>query len=69
MAAHSRLLSWRVPRAEEPGGPQSAVSQSRTPLKRLTAMTPLQFLLLLSPVTFLTPWIVSRILVIYGGLG
>ena len=23
MATHSRILAWRIPRTEEPGGPQS----------------------------------------------
>ena len=27
MATHSSLLAWRVPRTEEPGGPQSMGSQ------------------------------------------
>ena len=27
MAAHSSLLAWRIPRTEEPGGPQSMGSQ------------------------------------------
>ena len=32
MATHCRVLVWRIPRTEEPGGPQSAESQSRTPV-------------------------------------
>ena len=27
MAAHSSILAWRIPRTEEPGGPQSVGSQ------------------------------------------
>ena len=27
MAAHSRVLAWRIPWTEEPGGPQSMRSQ------------------------------------------
>ena len=27
MATHSSILAWRIPRAEEPGGPQSMGSQ------------------------------------------
>ena len=27
MAAHSSILAWRIPWIEEPGGPQSRVSQ------------------------------------------
>ena len=30
MAAHSRILAWRTPWTEEPGGLQSTGSQSRT---------------------------------------
>ena len=33
MAAHSRILAWRIPWTEEPGGLQSMGSQSRTRLK------------------------------------
>ena len=32
MATHSSTLAWRVPWTEEPGGPQSRGSQSRTRL-------------------------------------
>ena len=32
MAAHSSILAWRIPRTEEPGGPQSMGSQSQTRL-------------------------------------
>ena len=32
MATHSRILAWRIPRTEEPGGQQSMGSQSRTQL-------------------------------------
>ena len=28
MATHSIILAWRIPRTEEPGGPQSMGSQS-----------------------------------------
>ena len=27
MAAHSRILAWKIPWTEEPGGPQSMGSQ------------------------------------------
>ena len=30
MATHSRILAWRIPWTEEPGGPQSMGSQSQT---------------------------------------
>ena len=30
MATHSRILAWRIPWTEEPGGLQSTGSQSRT---------------------------------------
>ena len=30
MATHSSVLAWRIPRTEEPGGPQSVGSQSDT---------------------------------------
>ena len=30
MATHSSILAWRIPWTEEPGGPQSIGSQSRT---------------------------------------
>ena len=30
MATHSRIVAWRIPWAEEPGGLQSTGSQSRT---------------------------------------
>ena len=30
MAIHSSILAWRIPRTEDPGGPQSMGSQSRT---------------------------------------
>ena len=33
MATHSRILAWRIPWAEEPGGLQSVELQSRTELK------------------------------------
>ena len=33
MAAHSSILAWRITRAEEPGGLQSAGQQSQTQLK------------------------------------
>ena len=35
MATHSRILAWRIPWSEEPGGLQSMGSQSQTGLKRL----------------------------------
>ena len=30
MATHSRILAWRIPWTEEPGGPQSMGSQGQT---------------------------------------
>ena len=39
MAAHSSILAWRIPRAEEPGGLQSTGSQSWTRLKQLSTHT------------------------------
>ena len=30
MAAHSRVIAWKIPRTEEPGGLRATVSQSRT---------------------------------------
>ena len=33
MAAHSSILAWRIPWAEEPGGLQSMGSQSQTKLR------------------------------------
>ena len=40
-AVHSRILAWRIPGTEEPGGLQSMGSQkSQTQLKRLSAHTP-----------------------------
>ena len=33
MATHSNILAWRIPWTEEPGGPWSMGSQSRTGLK------------------------------------
>jgi len=30
MATHSRILAWKIPRTEEPGGLQSGVTKSRT---------------------------------------
>ena len=35
MATHSSVLAWRIPRTEEPGGPQSIGLQSRTQLKQI----------------------------------
>ena len=37
MAAHSRVLAWRVPGTGEPGGLPSVVAQSQTRLKRLSS--------------------------------
>ena len=37
MATHSRVLAWRIPGTEEPGGLLSMGSQSRTRLKRLSS--------------------------------
>ena len=34
MATHSRILTWRIPWTEEPGGLQSKGSQSQTQLKQ-----------------------------------
>ena len=36
MATHSNILAWRIPWTEEPGGPQSTGSQSRTQLSDFT---------------------------------
>ena len=36
MATHSRILAWRIPWTEEPGGQQSIGSQSQTRLKQLS---------------------------------
>ena len=36
MATYSSILAWRIPWAEESGGPQSMGSQSRTQWKRLS---------------------------------
>ena len=36
---HSRILAWRIPRTEEPGGLQSRGSQSQTRLKGLSTQT------------------------------
>ena len=36
MATHSSILAWRIPWTEEPGGPQSLVSQSQTRLEWLS---------------------------------
>ena len=36
MATHARILAWRIPWTEEPGGGQSTTSQSWTQLKRLS---------------------------------
>ena len=32
MATHFRILAWRIPWTEEPGGPQSMVTKSQTAL-------------------------------------
>ena len=39
MATHSRILAWRIPWTEEPGGLQSVGLQSQTRLKRLSSCT------------------------------
>ena len=39
MLSHSSFLAGRIPRTEEPGGPQSTGSQSQTRLKRLRTNT------------------------------
>ena len=39
MATHSRILAWRIPRMEEPGGLQSLGSQSWTRLRDEIAAT------------------------------
>ena len=36
MATHSSILSWRIPRTEEPGGLQSMGSQRRTRVKGIS---------------------------------
>ena len=38
MATHSSILAWRIPWTEEPGGPQSMGSQSRTRLSDFTSL-------------------------------
>ena len=40
MATHSRILAWRTPWTEEPGGLQSIGSQGQTRLKQLSTHTP-----------------------------
>ena len=37
MTTHSRILAWKIPWTEEPGGLQSMGSQSRTRLCNYTA--------------------------------
>ena len=38
MATHSRILAWKIPRTEEPGGPQChSVAQSLTQKQRVGA--------------------------------
>ena len=32
MTTHCSILAWEIPRTEEPGGPQSMVAKSQTPL-------------------------------------
>ena len=39
MTTHSRVLAWRIPQTEEPGGLQSMESESWTQLKRLSTHT------------------------------
>ena len=39
MAAHSGILAWRIPWAEEPGGLQPMGAQSQTRLKQLSRCT------------------------------
>ena len=34
MATHSRILAWRIPRTEAPGGLQSVGSQSQASLSK-----------------------------------
>ena len=41
METPSSILTWRIPWTEKPGGLWSMISQSRTLLKRLSAMIPL----------------------------
>ena len=36
MATHSSILAWRIPRTEEPGGPQSMGSQELDMTERLS---------------------------------
>ena len=40
MATHSSILTWRIPRTEEPGGLQSMESQSQTGLSGFHSLTP-----------------------------
>ena len=39
MASHANILAWRIPRTEEPRGPQSMGPQSQTQLKQLSTPT------------------------------
>ena len=38
MATHSSILAWRIPRAEEPGGPQSMGSQKELDMTEATSV-------------------------------
>ena len=38
MAIHSSILAWRIPRAEEPGGPQSMGSQKELDMTEATSV-------------------------------
>ena len=40
MATHSSILAWRIPRTEEPGGPQPAGSQESDMPQRLIRSSP-----------------------------
>ena len=42
-AAHSNILTWRIPWTEEPGRPQSTGSQSQTQLKQLSVHACMSF--------------------------
>ena len=50
LATHSRILAWRIPGTEEPGGLPSIGSHSWTQLKRLSSSSSSK-MLLSSPLT------------------
>ena len=56
MAAHSSILAWRIPWAEEPGGLQSMGSQSQTRLKQLSTHTIHVVVCASNSLIFVTEW-------------